>query len=800
MARTAPWFSFTGIAPRTVATPRSLGVCAALLLAAPSIAAAQKTGTFCGTISDSRTHEALAGVQVTVGHAGPADTTDSLGSFCIDSIPIGLHDIHVGADGYYGRVLPSRQVTVGRNRDIELALDPKEHVQDLDGMVVRAERLSPRSSLQSTSVLRLSRDEILTAPGAGQDIAQVLQSMPSVAGAAHEGFTRLLVRGGDEDENALLVDGIEVNTLTHWGNPYEPGGGVSLLHPDYIRSVDFYAGGVPVLYPPRLSAVTDISFRDGSMTDRTWQVDLNTGGFGFFFEGPIVEERASYIVNARVGVTYLLSFLAGLDGVPEYQNGQAKCVWKVSDRDKLSLNLLAGHETITFEPQDYGGDYHHNDGAHVAGGLQWRRTMDWGANDLLVSGIYHDINWTNLTQNRYRDADWYIRRSTLQLKDDLRVFVRDRDLLSIGVVAEREDCDEAIRIDEYSVWADTLDSTYSYFGDTADAAGLPLALVKHQPPANIAYDTAGYRIGAYLSYAWHAGPLRITMGMRDDYFTLWRQHGLSPRGAVGVEIGAAGFLSLSAGSYRQAPAKFDWQTDSLELWDIELQRARQIALGYEGQLGDAIVYGAEAYYKYYDREPLHAVRQTGAGVGYRDITLSTDHYSHKRAYGLELYLQKKKLDAFYYQIAYALTRAEQEYEGGEWYEDDNNLRNSASVILGSNFHRSHRVSLRFDISEGSPYTPLAMDASREHGTTLYDIADGWNGERRPWRLKLNLRYDMTLNFKRTTVTLYLEGYNLLNQRDIVHEYFTYGDSWPDGERVEVLSRSILPGLGLYITF
>ncbi|MBD3240210.1 MAG: hypothetical protein GF331_06455 [Chitinivibrionales bacterium] len=78
------------------------------------------------------------------------------------------------ADGYHGRLLPTQQVTVGRNRELALALDPREQVQDLETMVVRAARLAPRSPLQSTSVLRLCRDEILTAPGGGQDIAQVL--------------------------------------------------------------------------------------------------------------------------------------------------------------------------------------------------------------------------------------------------------------------------------------------------------------------------------------------------------------------------------------------------------------------------------------------------------------------------------------------------------------------------------------------------------------------------------------------------------------------------------------------------
>ena len=55
--------------------------------------------------------------------------------------------------------------------------------------------------------------------------------------------------------------------------------------------------------------------------------------------------------------------------------------------------------------------------------------------------------------------------------------------------------------------------------------------------------------------------------------------------------------------------------------------------------------------------------------------------------------------------------------------------------------------------------------------------------------------------KRSNIVLYIEGYNLLDQRDVVREYYSRGKKYPDGGEIEKIhSRSILPGLGLYITF
>jgi hypothetical protein len=717
---------------------------------------------------------------------------------------VGFHDVQVSCELYLPRAVPSWQIRSGRNRALTVELEPgQDDVQSLERLVVHADRLVARSSTQSTSMLRLNRDEILNAPGANQDIAQLLQSLPSVAGAAHEGFTRLLVRGGDEDENTLLVDDIEVNTLSHWGNPYEPGGGVSILHPDYIGSVDFYAGGVPVSYPPMLSAVTDIRFREGSMTDRSWQVDLNTGGFGFFLEGPIVRNKASYLLNARVGVTYLVSEIAGLPGIPEYQNGQTKVVWNITASDKLLLNVLVGHERLSFDEEETAGESHHyNDGVHAAGGVQWRRQMESAENRLLFSAIHHDLTWSDTKAGRYRDAEWGMQCTRLQLKDDLRAFLREHDILSAGLSVEVLSQDEYRRVDEYAVWADTVDSTYRYLGPGESTAGL--VLQKSVAPVDVDSDTLGIRLSAYVSYLAKLGRLSLGIGAREDYYHLWNAHGLSPRVSAAVDLGPAGVVSLSGGAYRQPPAKFDWTTDSIRLWDLELQRAWQSALGYEAQVGGTHILGCEGYIKYYDREPL--LRLVSAGdptrpdAGWRQEILDPDHHSRKRSYGLELYLHKKKLDLFYYQLSYALTRSEQQYEDGAWRRDDNDLRNSASVVLGSNINRNHRISFRADLSEGYPYTPLDPAASEHLRTTVYDLSDGWNGHRRPWHVKLNLRYDLSLYFKRTTVALYLEGYNLLNQRDIAHEYITFGEQWPHMKRVQVLSRSILPGLGLYVTF
>jgi hypothetical protein len=210
----------------------------------------------------------------------------------------------------------------------------------------------------------------------------------------------------------------------------------------------------------------------------------------------------------------------------------------------------------------------------------------------------------------------------------------------------------------------------------------------------------------------------------------------------------------------------------------------------------------EGYYKHYDREPVYSIVPDPAdpSAGTRRVEADGKRYGKKRAYGVEMFVHKKKLDKFYYQISYSLFSSKRRYTDGEWYDDDHNFRNAAKMTVGSNLNKSHRLSGRLDITEGNPYTPIDVTASEAAYSARYDIADGWNAKRRDPRFKLSLRYDYTLYLRRMTLTSYVEVQNLLNQQDIVMQYYSLGGKFPEGEVTTMYGRGILPVGGMTITF
>lgn len=754
------------------------------------------SGSIKGRVVDTKSGQPVENALVSILETTIKDTTDSIGFFIFPSVNVGLLDIQIAAKGYKTQLFPSISIISGTNEPLVLEIQ-KDNIQELEKMVVTSSTILQKRAEQSTSVTRLTRDEVLNSPGSLDDINRVLQTHAAAIGTGDDMYNDFMVRGGNDNENIFLIDDIEVNNLSHWGSEYGSGGAISTLHPGFIRDIDFYAGGFPATYPPRLSSISDIHFREGSKSDRKYQIDMNMAGFGTFLEGPIVKNKASYMVNARLSVLDLMDTFLDLEGLPKYQNGQAKFVYDINQKNSLILNLLAGNERIDLESENVEEDNWRweEEGKRAIGGLQWRRQSDNYKNKLLFSGIYHRYNGYGIQDDSIYYEKLRSQRERFQLKDNLSIFVRENDVLNIGASIDREKFYDRLSADAYYVFADILgDSIFYYYKGIPDTS----VVQENYRIFDSEYEDTSlinYRISGYLGYALFLNRFKINLGLRNDYFTLVEKNGLSPRFAVSYNAGPAGTFALSSGLYYQYPAYVNGLYKTANIDSYDLQRNMQAVVGYEKELNDAVVVGAETYYKYYDREPNFVIED-----GRREISSKKDNYGKKQVYGLEVFLHKKRIDYFYYQLSYTFFNSKQKYANGKWYVDDNNLRNSANIILGSNFNKSNSILVRLDVTEGYPYTPIDYQSSNNTLQTTHSIDDGWNSRRRNTRIKLSLRYNLKLYYKKVNVTAYIEAQNILNQRDVVQEWYARGAKFGQGYIDQYLSRGIFPVGGLTIEF
>lgn len=91
----------------------------------------------------------------------------------------------------------------------------------------------------------------------------MLQSAPGVA-IGNDQRNDIIVRGGSPAENLILIDGVEVPNINHFGSDGSTSGAIGFINTKFIYETNLLTGGFPVLYGDKLSGVVDISFRDGS--------------------------------------------------------------------------------------------------------------------------------------------------------------------------------------------------------------------------------------------------------------------------------------------------------------------------------------------------------------------------------------------------------------------------------------------------------------------------------------------------------------------------------------------------------
>jgi len=135
------------------------------------------------------------------------------------------------------------------------AATPAVDARTLDEVLVHASRYALGREVAS-SVTRLDRQQLDSAPGAEQDAIRALQRIP---GSANSGLSALShVRGSYEDEVLIRFDGVRLYEPYHLKDFLTLFGAVD---PELIDTVDAFSGGFPVAYGDRAGGVLDLTPR-----------------------------------------------------------------------------------------------------------------------------------------------------------------------------------------------------------------------------------------------------------------------------------------------------------------------------------------------------------------------------------------------------------------------------------------------------------------------------------------------------------------------------------------------------------
>lgn len=302
--------------------------------------------TFKVRIIDKTTEEPIEGVNVSSNNKY-LGITDEQGYYTSD-LSEDLESIFFSRIGYERIMIELKSITT--DRILTIYLNPK--TKHLEEVIVTSDKMNQLYSPQMGS-LSMTQKEIKTIPTAfGEaDIIKALQIQPGVSSGV-EGLAGMYVRGGNNDENLLMIDGNPLYQVNHLGGLF------SSFNVEAIDNVDFYKSAFPAKYGGRLSSVMDVQTKSGSKERYHGAFSLGLTSGNINIGGPIVKDKTSFNFSVRRSWLELLTTpaLAIINSKDKEKGKETTGRYAFTD-----LNLKLDH---TFNPRShlyfilyYGNDY-----------------------------------------------------------------------------------------------------------------------------------------------------------------------------------------------------------------------------------------------------------------------------------------------------------------------------------------------------------------------------------------------------------------------------------------------------------
>ena len=245
------------------------------------------SGSIYGFITDEATGESLIGANVIIIETGAGMATDMNGYYVIQEIADGDYTVLVSYVGY--QVL-NYEIKVSGQEAQKLDLALTLQAVSMSEVEVSAEKIQRKYNIQPSRV-NLSPRMLKAAPSLAEpDLFRTIQALPGVL-TTSEFSTGLVIRGGNTDQNLILLDGITVY------NPSHLGGVFSNFIVDGVKEANLIKGGYNAEYGGRLSAVLNVLSREGNRNKFDGKMSVSLLSAQTTLEGP--SYNGAWLVSAR---------------------------------------------------------------------------------------------------------------------------------------------------------------------------------------------------------------------------------------------------------------------------------------------------------------------------------------------------------------------------------------------------------------------------------------------------------------------------------------------------------------------
>jgi hypothetical protein len=663
--------------------------------------------------------------------------------------------------------------------------DTTRRPQQLPAIETRAPR-DERTSFETrpnVGTITITGKELTSVPKffGESDVLRAIRTLPGV-NARNDFSVGMNVRGGEADQNLVLLDGYPIY------NPFHMGGLFGAFVEPMVDRVDFLTGGFPAQYGGRLSSVLDVR--------------------------SAVEPRPD--LHGRVDMSFVATTIALGQGM---QRGQG--TWTIAARRTYADKFV--------DLFDKGGlPYHFSDvQAHLErmlpGGVRLGVTGYTNTDHLKGSGIDQDnsfiLDWGNRLLGTSLTRSWSAPRilrwslgdsATVTQRFSLSRFNLEMDLFQ-GILTLNNHVHD--RRASGSLTSHTRRHTRS--------VGYEVGTQRYDFSANyplLGYpsDTLGSRNvsgGLFYEELWRPSLKWIVQaGARVDAVSKTGNPVFQPRLSVKYFVDPDLAFIGSVGEFAQwahSLAREDVPIRALDFWvgsdsRAPVSRARHYIAGVERWLTPSRALRIELFLKQY----LSLVEQNAMS----DPNVQGDEFTRLRghSYGADLMLRQLQTPRFAGWLAYTFAFSSRRPEaGGATFFPGQDRRHEVNAI--GNWTRGRWVtSMRFNLATGTPYTravgqfdqrdylmPTREFVPRDGGFPQF-INGPRNAERVPIAQRLDVSFTRNGDGKGTSWSPFFSVMNVYNAKNYFAYFYDYGTDPP--ERIRIQQLPIFPTLGVSVVW
>jgi len=735
----------------------------------------QEKATISGYVKDTKNGESLIGATVYKQGSNVGSAANEYGFYSL-TLPKGEHVIVVSLIGY-----KTFTFSVNLDKNISKKIELAEEGKQLDEIEVtgEADDKNIKSIEVGTTKLDIKQINKIPALFGEVDVVRAIQMLPGVT-TVGEGASGFNVRGGNIDQNLILLDEAPVYSSSHLF------GFFSVFNPDAVKDVKLIKGGIPSQYGGRVSSILDVRMKEGNSK----KLSVN-GGLGTIFsrlsiEGPIKKDKASFIIAGRRSYLdalvkpFVKSTSPIKNAVFYFYDLTAKINWRINDKNTVFASGYLGRDA-------FGAPGFTFNWGNTTGTARWNHIFN---NKLFMNTTAFYSNYDYLLdfkqESNNQRFNWTSNIVNYSLKNDFSYYANSKNTIRFGAQALFYDflpykatgSFETTKVEfkadkrygiEYSAYIGneqkvrprlTMEygvrlSVYNYlgkgtsytFGDTLPNEELPLKSSKIYKNGEI--------IQAYIN-----PEPRFSMNYVINSFS-----------SIKASYNRmAQYLQLISNTAASTPL----DVYTLATNNLKPLLADQGSLGYFRNFKDNMFEtSVEVYYKYLQNQLDYV---DNANLFINPTVENQLVQGLGRAYGAEFYVKKTKgkINGW---ISYTLSKTERLVKGisnDKWFYSRYDRTHCLNTVVNYDIAKRWSISANFVLLSGTPATFPNSKITVQNLNIPYNTT----GTRNNYRITPYHRLDLgaTYNFKKNEErkykqTLVFSVYNVYNRRNAYSIYF-----------------------------